>query len=237
MMVFARILKWIFLALSFVLVLDVAYLVFLWQGRQVTPMGAVPESHFIEAYKEERSHKPELPHVRWNPVPLTHIPEHVVKAFIIAEDTQFFVHHGFDLGSIKLALEDSWNKKRLTRGASTISQQTAKNLFLTPERALLRKWHELILTAVLEARLSKHRILEIYLNVAEFGVGVYGVKAAAHQYWQRPVSRLTTQQAAQLAAALPWPQRHNPATRTNAFLQHAKRIHRRMQTESYPTRR
>lgn len=228
-------LKWLFVLLLFIIVLELAYVMFLWQGRNIASTGAIPESHFMETYKKEQTNKTGLPAPRWNPVSLNEIPAHVVKAFIIAEDTRFFVHHGFDVDSIKLALTESWNKKRLTRGASTISQQTAKNLFLTPERSLLRKGHELILTAVLEARLNKNRILEIYLNVAEFGVGVYGVDAAARYYWRRPVQHLTVQQAAQLAATLPWPQRHNPATRTNTFLQHAKRIIRRMQSESFPT--
>jgi len=209
----------------------------LWQERSITSAGAIPESHFIEVYKKERTYKTTLPNTRWNPVPLNNIPAHVIKAFIIAEDTWFFVHYGFDVNSIKLAIVESWNKKQLTRGASTISQQTAKNLFLTPQRTVLRKWHELVLTAVLETRLSKQRILEIYLNIAEFGIGVYGIDAAAGHYWRRPVERLTAQQAAQLAATLPWPQRHNPATRTNTFLQHAKRIARRAQTESFPTSR
>ncbi len=197
----------------------------------------IPESRFIADYKKEQTYKNTLPKIRWNPVRLDQIPAHVIKAFIIAEDTHFFVHHGFDVNSIKLAVVESWNKKQFTRGASTISQQTAKNLFLTPERSLLRKWHELVLTAALETRLSKQRILEIYLNVAEFGIGVYGIDAAARHYWRCPVERLTAQQAAQLAATLPWPQRHNPATRTNTFVQHAKRIARRARTESFPTSR
>jgi len=220
-----------------VVMMDMAYLLILWQERAITTAGAIPQSHFIEVYEKERQHKTNLPKTRWNPVPLNKFPRHVMKAFIIAEDTRFFIHHGFDINSIKLAIVESWSKKRLTRGASTISQQTAKNLFLTPQRSLLRKWHELVLTAVLEIRLSKQRILEIYLNVAEFGIGVYGVDAAARHYWRRPVERLTAQQAAQLAATLPWPQRHNPATRTNTFLQHAKRIARRAQTESFPASR
>ncbi len=113
-------------------------------------------------------------------------------------------------------------------GGSTISQQTAKNLFLSASRNPLRKWHELLLTLGMEYHLSKDRILELYLNIAEFGPGIYGVEAAARHYWGVPAQHLTRSQAAQIAATLPSPKKHNPATRSARFLAHTNKIIRWM---------
>ncbi len=123
-------------------------------------------------------------------------------------------------------MEYNLSKQRMVYGASTISQQTVKNLFLSPSRDPLRKWHELVLTLGMERNLSKQRILEYYLNVAEFGRGIYGVDAAARHYWDVPVYRLGRREAIELAATLPSPVRHNPATRTRAFNKRVQRINR-----------
>src|SRR5258706_1785792 len=106
---------------------------------------------------------------------------------------------------------------RMVVGASTISQQTVKNLYLNSARNPLRKWHELVLTWGLERNVSKRRILELYLNIAEFGPGVYGVQAAAQTYFGTSAAALTIEQAAKLVASLPAPERHNPATHTSYF--------------------
>ena len=107
--------------------------------------------------------------------------------------------------------------RRIIYGGSTISQQTVKNLFFTPSRNPMRKWHELLLTLGMERALEKRRILELYLNLAEFGRGVYGVEAASRRYYGVSASDLSRIQAAELAASLPAPRKHNPGTRTEFF--------------------
>ncbi|HEY0634777.1 MAG TPA: transglycosylase domain-containing protein, partial [Gammaproteobacteria bacterium] len=117
---------------------------------------------------------------------------------------------------------------KVVYGASTISQQTVKNMFLSGSRDYLRKWHELLLTWSMERNLSKPRILEIYLNVAEFGPGVYGVEAASRYYWNIPASALSYDQAVQLAACLPSPKKHNPKTNTRTCQRRAAKISRHL---------
>jgi monofunctional biosynthetic peptidoglycan transglycosylase len=127
-------------------------------------------------------------------------------AVIAAEDQKFLEHHGFDFDSINRALEDHEDGDAL-RGASTISQQVAKNVFLWPGRSFVRKGIEAYLTVLLELFCSKQRILELYLNVAELGPGVFGVEAAARRYFGAPAAALSAPQAALLAAVLPNPRR------------------------------
>jgi len=128
-------------------------------------------------------------------------------AAVAAEDQRFVQHHGFDIDAISNAIAD----QRRRRGASTISQQVAKNLFLWPGGGYFRKSLEAGLTVLLEAALPKRRILEIYLNIVEFGPGIYGAEAAAHRYFGTSARHLTSHQAALLAAVLPSPRRYNPA--------------------------
>lgn len=139
-------------------------------------------------------------------VPWKDISPHAAVAVIAAEDQKFPVHRGFDLDAIDDALEDARRGGRV-RGASTISQQVAKNLFLWPGRSWLRKGLEVWFTVLIEALWPKQRILEVYLNSAEFGRGVWGVEAASQRYFDRPASRLGRYEAALLAAVLPSPRR------------------------------
>jgi monofunctional biosynthetic peptidoglycan transglycosylase len=162
--------------------------------------------------------------LRWQPVALSRVPAPLVRAVILAEDARFYAHDGFDLIAFKEAMSYNLTEGRMALGASTISQQTVKNLFLSQARTPLRKWHELVLTWGMEHRVSKRRILELYLNVAEFGAGVYGVQAASRAYFQTPVDEISLAQAAGLAATLPSPTRNNPATRTSYFERRAERI-------------
>lgn len=141
-------------------------------------------------------------------------------AVIASEDQKFADHSGFDVDSIRLAWRQGEKGRRL-RGASTISQQLAKNLFLWPDRSWIRKGLEVWFTLWLEALWPKQRVLEVYLNVVEFGPGVFGVGAAAEAFFQRPASRLDGRQAALLAAVLPNPRRFSagnpsPYVRTRA---------------------
>ncbi|HET7756483.1 MAG TPA: monofunctional biosynthetic peptidoglycan transglycosylase [Steroidobacteraceae bacterium] len=139
-------------------------------------------------------------------VSLEQISPHAAIAVIASEDQQFPFHAGFDFDSIREAVRASERGRRL-RGASTISQQVAKNLFLWPGRSYLRKGLEAYFTVLIEALWPKERILEIYLNIAQFGPGVYGVEAAARRYYHKPAARLSSLDAALLAAVLPNPLR------------------------------
>jgi monofunctional glycosyltransferase len=134
------------------------------------------------------------------------ISSHVKVAVIAAEDQNFPAHHGFDLKSINDALVDAQRGRRV-RGASTISQQVAKNLFLWPQQSWLRKGFEAYFTVLIETLWPKQRILEVYLNVAEFGRGVFGVGAASEVYFRKRAARLNQYDAALLAAVLPSPKR------------------------------
>ncbi|HZR37465.1 MAG TPA: monofunctional biosynthetic peptidoglycan transglycosylase [Nevskia sp.] len=157
--------------------------------------------------------------VQYHWVPADRIAEVARRAVVAAEDQKFWTHRGFDLEAIRKA--EAWNQdprhRNRRRGASTISQQTAKNLFLWPG-GYVRKGIEAGLTVLLEKLWGKKRILEVYLNVVEFGPGVYGVEAAAQKYFNKPASQLTAEEAARLAAVLPNP-RHWSVAHPGAYVQ------------------
>lgn len=153
-------------------------------------------------------------HYRW--VDLEQISPHAALAVVAAEDQQFPFHAGFDIKSIREAVQQNAHRKR-PRGASTITQQVAKNLFLWNGASYVRKGIEAWLTVLIETLWPKERILEVYLNVAQFGPGVYGVEAAAQKYWRKPAARLTRAEAATLAAVLPNPIRMH-ADRPSAYV-------------------
>ncbi|MDY0039699.1 MAG: monofunctional biosynthetic peptidoglycan transglycosylase [Desulforhabdus sp.] len=138
------------------------------------------------------------------------ISPHIKIAVVAAEDQLFLSHFGFDFASIELALKQNEKGRRL-RGASTISQQVAKNLFLWSGRSYLRKGLEAYFTILIEAIWSKRRILEVYLNIAQMGSSIYGVRAASEVYFKQPASQITRKQAALLAAALPNPVKYSVA--------------------------
>jgi len=144
----------------------------------------------------------------WTPLP--RISPHLRAAVIAAEDNRFCTHHGFDLDSLQDAVED-WDSGKRLRGASTISMQTAKNLLLWPGRNFLRKGLEAYATLWMELLWPKTRIAEVYLNVAEWGPGIYGAEAAARHYFKTSAARLSRRQASLLAATLPNPRVWSPA--------------------------
>ena len=153
--------------------------------------------------------------------PLATISPAMIRAVIAAEDQKFLHHFGFDFDAISKAYANNRDGGR-RRGGSTITQQTAKNVFLWPGGSYLRKGVEAYFTVLLELCWSKERIMEVYLNVAEFGPGVYGVESAARIYYQTTARQLTARQAAMLAAILPSPRQWNPA-RPTAYLVHRQR--------------
>jgi monofunctional glycosyltransferase len=188
---------------------------------------------FIERYKKLQVKKGKKPFVYWQWAPLSQISPNMKRAVLVSEDLNFYNHHGFDFRELYYAIQESWEEGEITRGASTITQQTAKNLWLSPSRNPFRKIKEAVLTLQLEYNLSKYRILEIYLNVAEFGPGVYGVKAASQYYFGKSPAELTENQAAQLAASLPKPRLWHPGSESKAYARRVGIIEARMQKHSY----
>lgn len=163
---------------------------------------------------------------RW--VPLTRISPYAIKAVIIAEDDKFWSHEGFDFEAIQKALEKDLKRGQLKAGGSTISQQLAKNLYLSPSKNPVRKIKEAVLTWRIERNLSKRRIIEIYLNVAEWGEGIFGIEAAANRYFGKPALSLTAEEAAKLAAVLPNPRRFDPAGSGRYVMSRSERIYQIM---------
>jgi monofunctional biosynthetic peptidoglycan transglycosylase len=207
---------WVMRLLLLLLLVDLFYVTTIWPDWERIKSGPVPKSKFIEQYEQQRKQKGD-PHLRWRPVPFTKIPEHLVRAVIVAEDSRFYQHNGFDLIAFREAMDYNLSQRRAVVGGSTISQQTVKNMFLNPSRNPIRKWHELLMTWFMERKLSKGRILAIYLNIAEFGRGIYGVEAASQHYWGISAFQISEDQAVELAATLPSPKKHNPKTQTKTF--------------------
>ena len=156
------------------------------------------------------------------------------RAVVAAEDTKFVGHEGFDWEAISKAMEKNERKGRVVSGASTISQQLAKNLFLSGERSWLRKGQEAVITWMLESTLSKRRILELYLNFAEWGEGVFGAQAAARHHFGVDAAALNASQAAFLAAILPSPRRYAPGRITPYVAGRVETLLKRMPAAQIP---
>jgi monofunctional biosynthetic peptidoglycan transglycosylase len=163
---------------------------------------------------------------RW--VSYSRISAELKRAVLVAEDAAFWDHEGVDLEQLQESLETDWARGRLLRGGSTITQQLAKNLYLSPSKNPLRKLRELIIARRLEAELKKSRILELYLNEIEWGDGVYGVEAAARTYFHKSATELDSSEAALLAGAIINPRLLNPARPTARLIRRQQLILRRM---------
>ncbi len=188
----------------------------------------VPESTaFIDAWQASAEGAP-----GWQPVSYAQISPALKRAVLVAEDIDFFSHRGFAIDEMKVAIRESLSEGKTPRGASTITQQLAKNLWLSPSRSPLRKLREAALTKSLEHSLSKHRILELYLNVVEFGPGVFGAEAAARHFFGKSAADLTDDEAAALAASLPH-SRWSPTSDSPAYRAHRQRVLSRMQTAEW----
>jgi monofunctional biosynthetic peptidoglycan transglycosylase len=163
---------------------------------------------------------------RW--APYRRISPNLTRAVLVAEDAAFWGHEGVDFEELQKSLELDWAQRQLVRGASTITQQLAKNLYLSPSRNPMRKFRELIIARRLEAELDKARILELYLNVIEWGDGVYGVDAAAHVYFGKSAAALGPSESALLAGAIINPRVLNPSHPTARLARRQQLILRRM---------
>ena len=161
-------------------------------------------------------------------MPLSNISPYLVKAVLIAEDDKFWSHEGFDYEAIQKAIEKDVKAGRFKFGGSTISQQLARNLYLSPAKTPLRKMREAIITWRMEKVLSKRRILELYLNLVEWGEGIFGVEAASRYYFGKPSSELTPQESARLAAVLPNPRKYHPTGDQRYVVSRSKAIYNMM---------
>ena len=194
--------KWLLLAL--VLLWSAAALVILAAKWIDPPTTAVHMERRWQAWQRNAPY-----HERYEFVPLKQISSDLQHAVISAEDSRFYEHHGFDWHAIQIAAEEDMQGGRL-RGGSTLTQQLVKNLFFGTSRSLLRKGAEFTLVPVAEVVLGKRRILELYLNVVEWGPGVYGAESACRYYYRMPARNIGREESARLAAILPLPLKRRP---------------------------
>jgi monofunctional biosynthetic peptidoglycan transglycosylase len=183
---------------------------------------------FIDRHRAQQRAAGKPEQVAWTWVPYGAISPSLKRAVLVAEDVSFFSHRGFATAEIRNAIDEALREGGLPRGASTITQQLAKNLWLSPSRNPWRKAKEAILTWQLERALSKRRILELYLNVVEFGPGIYGAGAASQHYFGKPAADLGDGEAAQLAASLPNPTSWHPGAPSAAYRRYVASIRQRM---------
>jgi monofunctional biosynthetic peptidoglycan transglycosylase len=170
-----------------------------------------PKKTALMEYREKAAREKKKPYrIYQSWAPISKISPYLVKAVLIAEDDKFWKHEGFDYEAIQKAVEKDLKAKKFKFGGSTITQQLARNLYLSPEKSVIRKISEAIITWRMEKTLSKKRILELYLNVVEWGEGIFGAEAASRYYYGKPSSELTPEEAARLASVLPNPRKYNP---------------------------
>ena len=183
---------------------------------------------FIELRAREARTRGQQPRrlQRW--VPYGRISQNLKRAVLTAEDSRFWKHEGVDFDELKQSMETNWERFEFARGGSTITQQLAKNLYLSPSKNPIRKLRELLIARSLEVELSKQRILELYLNEIEWGDGIYGAEAAARTYFRRSCTDLTPQEAALLAAAIPNPRLLNPGNPTARLRRRQQMVMQRM---------
>ena len=161
-------------------------------------------------------------------MPIGRISEHLKHAVITAEDDMFYRHKGIDWGAVQDAMQKDWEAKRFKYGASTITQQVARNLYLSPSKNPLRKIKEVLIAYQLERTLGKTRILELYLNIAEWGRGIYGAEAAARAYFGKSAADLTVDEAVAMAVVLPNPRRWKPIGESRYVARNSQRVLKRM---------
>jgi monofunctional biosynthetic peptidoglycan transglycosylase len=218
-----KILKWTFLIILSVLILGISCsLVFPNISRLKKE---APKTTEFMKYRQEMSRKAgKNPAIAYTWMPLDKISPYLVQAVVVSEDDKFWSHEGLDFEAIKIALKKDIKNKTWRYGGSTITQQLAKNLFLSPSKNPIRKLREVILTWRLESSLSKKRILELYLNVVEWGTGIFGAEAASQRYYGKPASDLSLREADHLAVVLPSPRRYNPLSGSDYIEDRAREV-------------
>lgn len=186
---------------------------------------------FIELRKAQAKDAGKKLNLRWSWRSLKKISPYLRNAVVHAEDARFWQHEGIDWDAVEEAAERNWDEGEMSVGGSTITQQLAKNLYLSPSRSLVRKVREALIAQRLEAALDKSRILELYLNVAEWGDGIFGAEAAARAWYGCSAAELTPAQAARLATALPNPFKRHPKARSRVLVRKAERLIRAMKRD------
>ncbi len=186
------------------------------------------ETAFMREHAESSRLKGKAPRINQQWVPLSKISRDVINAVIVAEDGRFWNHGGFDWFEFKESFQRNIAEGRAARGGSTITQQLAKNLFLSSSKNPLRKLREWVLTWWMERKLTKARILEIYLNVIEWGDGMYGIETAAQSYFGKSAAEIGRDDAARLAAVIPSPKRSRPDSESSYIERRARMILSRM---------
>jgi monofunctional biosynthetic peptidoglycan transglycosylase len=212
------------------LVLAAAFVVWVWAG--LPPRSAVRElqtrnpvrTRLMLQREEEAKTRGRRARVAQSWVPLSRVSRHLIHAVLAAEDQKFFGHEGVDWEAIQSSLEKNVEKRRYARGGSTITQQLAKNLFFGTRKSLIRKVRELVVAHWLETDLGKVRILTLYLNLIEWGDGIYGCEAAAWKWYGKPADALDPMEAAGLAAMIPNPRRLNPEVNGARHERAARRV-------------
>jgi len=192
------------------------------------------ETAFMALRVDEMREEGRVARIDYRWVDYAHISPHLKRALVASEDAKFLSHEGFDWDGIEKAMQKNLRRGRIVAGGSTISQQLAKNLFLSSERSLLRKVEEAVITVMLEALLPKRRILELYCNVIEWGDGVFGAEAAARHYFRVPAGALGQAQAARLAAMVPNPRLYDRLRQTPGLAKRTATIQARMVQVAVP---
>jgi len=210
---FKKLFKWIFkAAVAFVVLSVFSVIVFRWVPVPFTPLMLIRNM--------EQWSKGEKAPFEHDWVSIDKISPNLGKAVIVSEDQKFMGHFGFDIEAMEKAYEKNKNRKRI-KGGSTISQQTAKNVFLWPQRSYVRKGFEVYFTFLIEVFWSKERILEVYLNSIEMGKGIYGAEAAAQHWFRKPAAKLNSYEAASIAAILPNPRKYR-ANSSSGYIERRK---------------
>jgi len=201
--------KWIVIVLLIVLFLSLLYLLVVPNVAKLKKENP-KKTAFMEYREMAAKEKGKTYRIYQSWVPFSKISPYLVKAVLIAEDDKFWKHEGFDYEAIQKAIGKDLKAKKFKFGGSTITQQLARNLYLSPEKSLIRKISEAVITWRMEQALSKKRILELYLNVVEWGDGIFGVEAASRHYYGKSSLELAPEEAARLASVLPNPRKYNP---------------------------
>jgi monofunctional glycosyltransferase len=189
---------------------------------------------FMELRAREARERGEPPRRIWKWASYPRISQHLKRAVLVAEDSAFWKHEGVDYDQLKESMEANFERMEFVRGGSTITQQLAKNLYLSPSKNPVRKLRELLIARQLETELSKQRILELYLNVIEWGDGIYGAEAAASTYFRKSAAELGAQESALLAGALVNPRLLNPGNPTARLRRRQLMVMRRMGSVTPP---
>lgn len=231
MKVLRKLVLWLVLApIAIVLAMQLYFFAQIWWWVDHNPVSTSFMDRQLAALRE-KDPKAQLKH-KW--VPYNRISNHLKRAIIASEDSRFSEHEGVDWEAMEKAYEKNIKKGKVVAGGSTITQQLAKNLFLSGERSYLRKAQEVVITYMLEYMMDKERIFEIYLNVVEWGVGVFGAEAAAQHYYGVPAASLSAAQAARMAVMLPKPRFYDKNRGSSYLARRTDLILRRMAAAELP---